>query len=245
MNARFLYFTLALATFAAAATAEDMPEGTPLFSIISDSRNWDVNKNPGTPMISIDTPGGVPWTTMAFTYDGLQLGLWCGTKVPYVAYINNTQPLKDKIGIVSAYMYYEYDYAQYINSVKLLVSEDDSFSNCTEIECSVPEHNSTYWNFTVPEPAEDLYYRLCIDYQGVRDKWIRLDALYFFAPTETGEDPNGEEEGNAGTFAVNCIDTDHDRTGTQWYDVHGRRVDNPTRGLYIVREGQTVRKVMR
>lgn len=261
----YTLFAICCVAFAATdAKADDAPEGEPLFTIINDSRMWDINKEPGVEMISLLAPGETRWKTKAFTFAGTYMGLWTGLSVPYTAYIENIEPVKDKIGTVSAYIVLDRSYVTYLNGIKLLVAEDNTFADCQEIEAPIQAANSTFWNFEIPEPAENLYYRLCIDFNGdskVRNAWLDLESISFYAAADdsTGgdngeenpggdngdEDDEGDDEGGNGeTVGVITVETDSQHAGVKWYNPQGLEVKNPQKGLFIRVESGESRKVV-
>ena len=166
------------------ALADDEPQGTVVFSVNTTNEMWENNSSPGKVMTSLEPQGGSLWSTWAFTHSTDYYGLWCGIReVPAVATLTNVTPIPQKIGLVSAYIFYE-DYPEYINSIVLRTSTTSDFAQYNDIEIPTPSANSSFWNFYIPEPAENLYYQLRIDFKAFQSNWIRVSVVNFYAPDE-------------------------------------------------------------
>lgn len=181
-GAYLIFASLVLLSSSLTARADTEPEGTPLFSVFSTNNMWEENSQPGVEMTSLENPGGTYWKTWAFTHSASHYGLNCGIReVGTTATITSTAPVADKIGIVSAYIVYTGS-TEYFNSVKLRVSSSADFSSYQEIDSPIHQSTADFWNFIIPEPAENLYYQLRVDFKPYENNWISIHVINFFSP---------------------------------------------------------------
>ena len=187
------------------ARADAEPEGTPIFSVFSTNNMWEENSQPGVEMTSLENPGGTYWKTWAFTHSASHYGLNCGIReVGTTATITSTAPVTDKIGIVSANIVYttvkEEDRSN-LESIELWVSPSAEFPDASTQKISQPIHSlpHDFWNFIIPEPAENLYYQLRVNFKPYDNNWISINVINFYAP-ETPQIPIVED--TDGTFTI-------------------------------------------
>lgn len=177
-------FITALLVTSLTVKGEDLPcsSSEALFTIKTDESIWDGS----WPDLKSDEMGGTEWSAKAFRKSGN--GLKCGIgDREYVAYIKSDAPVKDKVGVVSAYFIVPEMYKEYLRGITLRVSEnghtdeDGYLTDYTEISYEGAYSPATYWNFYIPQPKENLYYQLLVDFKksGVSD-WIQLDLVHFF-----------------------------------------------------------------
>ena len=186
------------------ARADAEPEGTPIFSLSSNDAMWEKNEDVSKEMISLQEAGGTKWKTHAFKHlKEYSSGLFCGLKgTGHTATITSIDPVADKIEIVSAYIYNKNP--EYLESVELWASPSSKFPDASTQKISQPIHSlpHDFWNFTIPEPAADLYYQLRISFKDHEYDWIRVDWINFYAP-ETPQIPIVEDTRTTdGTFTI-------------------------------------------
>ena len=243
-------FLIISAIFASATVckAASEPAGEPLFRISMADNMWgETPMGPGTKLESKELAGGTQWTTWGFTHTQGDNGLYCGIKdVSFTSTLTSMNKVKDQIGIVSAYIYYDPSYLDNLKGVTLEMSADPSFENCTEVTCPIQEATTTFWNFEISEPAENQYYRLSISFDACANNWINLMQLAFYAPDDnSGEGDENGGDGDGETVSVNNLSTEAATCTAQWYTLQGVKTDNPQGGVYIrVADGKAV-KVLR
>ena len=104
--------------------------------------------------------------------------------------------------------------------------------------CEKQTASNTYWNFYISEPEENMYYRLCVDFEGFKNNWICLTTLLFYEADDSSNDGNKDDE----PTSIVTLKNDKE-SAAKWYDMLGREVTNPEKGVYIkVTDGQS-RKV--
>ena len=203
----------------------------PLFTLTNNNETWENTDTPGTKLVSLERVGGVFWETWAFTHSANEVGLQCGIKdLDYVATLTSMEPVADAIGQIDAYIYYKYSNVEYLNSIKLEVSASNTFENCQTIVAERSEANSAFWNFTVPEPAANQYYRLSIDFKACENNWINLQLLNFYAP---------QDEDIASTAPIKSFDNN---SNERWFNLQGQQVEAPRKGIYIrFKDGEAIK----
>lgn len=225
LRAAVICLTLSL-TFV--SKAQDRPDGTPLFTILGTNEWWDVNELPSGRLTSKLTAGGSTWSTVAFMHSSDRDGLWCGFRdIPYVATLTSDSPVKEAVGIVSAYLSIDRDYMDCLNSVTLRMSKDKDFTDYTDITIPNLTIGAAYWNFTIPEPAENRYYQLRIDFSAnqKQNNWIELQHIDFY-----GADG---ENGTGSSCIIDMDDAEISSEMVEWYTLQGIRIEKPTKGIYI------------
>lgn len=212
------------------ATADERPEGNPLFSITTTNEMWVANNAPGVRMTSLEKRGDTTWSTLAFTHSLDYYGLWCGLRdVPYVATLTSDSPVKERIGIVSAHFSIN-DHPGSLNSIVLRISKNSDMSGYEDIEVIKDDYiGADYWNFIIPEPAENLYYQLRIDTEAVSNNWIQLTRVDFYYPETNGIDSAISES------SYDAI----------YYNLQGTRLNEPGKGINIQIKDGKARKVIK
>ncbi len=123
-----------------------------------------------------------------------------------------------------------------------------------------PEGHTIHINFT-PEPEEAAYrVPAMAAEQGADDvEWTPVEGqVYSHAKTDAGllliktKDAEGNDSSTVGAYAISkegtvtgieSVTVDNAAGEAEYYDLTGRRVVKPAKGVYIVREGNAVRKI--